>query len=101
MSKKFQREESILERLEQENRQLKAINRSLTKRLKSVSRGYRKFQDEENQDEKENIIKEAAKELQKMCWTCRVGKLNKVELGNRYYRKCDSCPYRTKTKATK
>ena len=101
MTKKYTREENINERLEQENRQLKQQVRFLSKRLKKTTRGFYKVQNEDNTDEKENIIEEAIKEIEKICWTCKVGVLAKVELLGRYWRKCGNCDYRTKAKPSK
>lgn len=100
MSKKYSRDENSLERLEKENRELKSQVRSLSSRLKKLTRGYYKFLDEENQDEKEVIIEKAFKEAEKVCWACRIGKLHKVDLGFRYFRQCNNCEYRTKSKPT-
>lgn len=98
MSKKFKREASVVERLEKENRELKALSKSLQKRLKKVSRGYYKFIEEEALEESTEALEKVTKELNKLCWECGVGNLIKVDLGPRYFRKCNNCPRRTKSK---
>ena len=98
MSKKQDREDRILERLQEENRTLKQINRSLQKKLKTLTKGYYKFLNAEGEEEEQEAVQEAKQTAQKICWTCQEGVLELVNLGIRYYRKCNSCTYRTKGK---
>lgn len=90
---KFKREQDELERLQEEVRTLKSTNRSLMKRLKKLNKGYYKLAEEEKLDEED--IPQVVK---KMCWDCTVGELIRIEVGNRYFRRCENCGKRTKTK---
>jgi hypothetical protein len=92
VSKKWAREEKIVERLERDNRELKATVRTLQKRLKKYSKGFPVEEYEE-----EVFHKELPKE--KICYSCRIGKLMYVDLGNRYLRACSNCEYKTRSKS--
>lgn len=81
-----------VERLEKQIRELKATNRSLERRLKKLNKGYYKIRDEGKIEEKD-IPKEV-----KICYSCRVGHLQLIDLGSRYYRQCNECKYHTKSK---
>lgn len=97
LSKRHEREERILERLTLENKELKQINRSLLKQVKKLSRGYRKFMAEDDESEKDAV--ECAKEIaKKMCWDCSEGEFKKIEIAGRYFRLCNVCGKRGKTK---
>lgn len=92
MTKKVDRELDLIERLEQENRELKSIKRSLEKRVKKLSRGYRKFLDADP-------LEEDNKEVQiqtKMCYDCKVGEYKLHIIANRRWRACTNCDKRGK-----
>lgn len=95
MTKKVDRELDLIERLEQENRELKSIKRSLEKRLKKLSRGYKAYLDKDL--EEEPLIK-APKEEVKHCWNCSTRTLEVKIVLNRRWRQCTSCDKRTKVK---
>lgn len=97
MARKYDREQDGLERLEKENRELKSLNRSLVKRITKLSRGYYKYLDRE-EDAKEEALEQVTKEVKKVCFSCGIGELKKVDLGNRYYRQCTNCPKKTRSK---
>lgn len=94
MAKKYQREEDYIESLEQKLRDLKSENRYLNKQLKKVTRGYRKYLNEEPVEE----IKKPSKDDPKDCWECSRGKLIVKVVLDRRFRECDVCGKRTKTK---
>lgn len=96
MSKRQDREDRILERLQEENKTLKQINRSLMKQVKKLGRGYRKFmlaQDEGEVDDAVEKVKAAAK---KMCFACGIGEYKEVIVMNRRWRQCSECGKRGK-----
>lgn len=93
MSKKYQREEKEIERLEEQVRDLKAQKRQLERRLKTISKGYRAYLD--NDLEEPTPIK---KEEKKMCWDCGVGEYKLHIIVNRRFRKCEYCGKRGKVK---
>lgn len=86
-------EEEEIERLQQEIRDLKAINRSLLRRLKKVDRDYHKALEE---DQEEPIVIKPSLSFPK-CPQCEEGKLIIVKNENisRQWKKCDNCKYRT------
>lgn len=98
MSRKSDREDRILERLQEENRTLKQVNRSLQKKLKTLTKGYYKFLNSDSQEEEQEAVFEAKQVAGKICWDCKVGTLQLIDLVSRYYRQCDNCSKRTKSK---
>lgn len=98
--KKYEREDKIIDRLERENRELKNHIRGLTASIRKLNKGYNKFLFEDK--EKEAVVS-AKKIAKKICYVCHVGSMEKVSLGNRYFRKCtnEGCENRTKTKEEK
>jgi membrane protease subunit (stomatin/prohibitin family) len=98
MSKRQDREEKVIERLEAENRTLKQINRSLMKRVKKLGRGYRKFMLAQDEGEEQDAVEAARIAAKKMCFQCGMGEYKKVEIANRYFRMCKECGKRGKTK---
>ena len=69
--KKFD-EDDELERLRQENRELKSLNRSLLKRLKKLDRHYEEVIEEAEKEESKE--KETAKK-ENVCPKCHEGQL--------------------------
>lgn len=99
MSKKYERQQDDLERLEKELREYKAENKALRKKLKVVNKGYYKYlvaSDKAEQEEASEQIKAIAI---KICYSCNIGNLKLMILGNRYIRKCTNCDYHTKSKS--
>lgn len=92
------REEKTIDRLERENRELKGLCRSLQKRLKKVSKGYNQFLEEDGIEETSAALTKVTAELEKICFDCGIGSMIKVDLGTRYYRACNNCTRRTKSK---
>ncbi len=98
MSKRHEREQRITERLQLENRKLKSENKTLRRKMRELSKGYYKFMVAEDTEEEQEAVQEAKATAQKICWTCKEGILELVNLGVRYYRQCSSCTYRTRGK---
>lgn len=90
---KHEREEKIVDRLNKENRELKAECRRLRKWLKQLNKGFKKLEDDEVIEEKH-----IPEEMKKICFACARGELKLVILGPRYVRACNFCDYRTKGK---
>ena len=91
MSRKSDREDRLLERLQEENRTLKQINRSLMKQVKKLNRGYLKFTEAETKEEEKEAIKEAKEVAKKICWDCGTGEYKEIIIMNRRFRKCQDC----------
>lgn len=94
---KFKREDDENERLQKQVRELKVINRSLTKKLTKLSKGYYKFLSQEEEEDKEAALEKVTQEVKKTCWDCG-GNYNKHTILNRTYRLCDRCGKKGKTK---
>lgn len=87
---KWQREDKIQERLEQENRELKKEVHRLHKLVKKLNRGYHKLV-EEDLVEEEHI----PAEIIKKCWDCN-GEYKEIIIMNRRFRQCQQCGKRGK-----
>lgn len=96
MKNKRKTEDDKIESLEKQIRDLKSEKRSLEKRLKKISRGYKSYLD---RDEPLDVPKQ---EAEKVCFSCGTGKLIKITVLNRSWQECDhpGCNKRTKTKIT-
>ena len=96
MSRKQQREIDLVDRLEKENRELKALVRSLQKRLKKVDRDYKveleTASKERQMEEDERIVKPAAKK----CDACGKGHHFEVDILGRIFINCSSCDYKAR-----
>lgn len=90
MAKK--KDDSEIDRLEQQVRELKSINRSLMKRLKKVDRHYKDVINEPAEPEQE---KEGTK---RTCPNCERGEITEVDLLGRIFERCSVCDWRSKTK---
>lgn len=88
MTKKYEREENLIEQLEKQIRELKSINRQLLKKLKVLNRGYHKFLIEDGENE---AVEEAQEIAKKICWDCNIGNYELVIIANRRFRKCSEC----------
>lgn len=92
MSKKHEREQKVLDRLQRENRELKQEIKSLRNSVRRLNKGFHRLADDDVIEEKEVPIEA------KICYDCSVGHLQKVSILGRYWRQCNNCPKRTKTK---
>lgn len=81
------------ERLLQENRELKALNRSLLKQLKKKSKGkHRGYQiDVDKEKDEEEFI-----DMKNLCPSCGKSNLREMNLGPKKITICDLCKYRSK-----
>ena len=93
MAKK--KNEDEIDRLEEQIRELKSINRSLMKRLKKVDRHYKDVINEREEDS--DTEKERTK---RTCSHCERGELTEVNLLGRVFERCTVCDWRSKTKKT-
>ncbi|NJO65345.1 MAG: hypothetical protein HC836_46815 [Richelia sp. RM2_1_2] len=98
MSKKFEREQKIVDRLERENRELKQKLRQLTNSIRRLSKGHKKLQEIE---EPEELKREVRKVAEKICFECNLGTLQLQTILDKYYRSCNNCNYRTRAKNLK
>lgn len=100
MGRKHDRDEEIVDRLERENRELKALNRSLMRRLKKVDKAYRAKQElVEAEEEKVSRREDERAEEKKIgnCPKCRENDLKEINLGRKVYMTC-KCGYRQAVK---
>lgn len=91
MTKKFDRQESENDRLQKELRELKAINRSLLKQVKKLTKGYYKHLADEEQNKEENIEEFVEHTVNKICWDCGTGEYKEIIVINRRWRQCQNC----------
>jgi hypothetical protein len=91
------------ESLEREVKDLKALNRSLMRRLKKLDRNFKAIEEltdsERHEDDKEVAKEEQTKATR--CPKCYQGKLVDVTFMNRTLKKCSQCDYRTKAVVSK
>lgn len=87
--------DEYVESLEKEVKELKSLNRQLTKRLKKLDRNFKAVEQLTSQ-EKEEADKEIAKEKSQRCPACHEGKLHEIKIMDRILKKCSACEYRTK-----
>jgi len=97
MGRKKSEEEDYIEQLEDQIRTLKAINKSLVRRLKKIDKKftYHEFEETDTQikfDSNEKNIKPRL--LQ--CPFCKKNELEQFEVAGRRIGKCNSCGKRTK-----
>lgn len=93
MSKRVDREDRYIQRLEEEIRELKKTKKSLEKRIKKLSRGYRAYLDKDFEEESD-----PKQEEKKICWECGVGEYKLYVILNRRWRACSECGKRGKVK---
>jgi len=91
MAKK--KDDSEIDRLEQQVRELKSINRSLMKRLRKVDRHYKEVINEPEEDR--GPQEERGK---RTCLHCSRGEITEVNLLGRVFERCTVCDWRSKTK---
>ena len=97
-SKKDKREQDIVERLERENRELKAINRSLMKQLKKMAKGINKEEVEQALERLEDNNVQPKKEHEPeepLCPECNRKGLKEVIVAGRLFRRCDICSWKS------
>lgn len=94
-AKKHTREEDYVEKLEKEIRELKAINRSLTRQLKKRSRGINKDAYEEALTEVENGTKEKGRKREPDCPACGKGFIKEFDIAGRVFGRCNVCEHKT------
>jgi hypothetical protein len=101
------RKDDEIGRLEQEVRDLKAVNRSLLKRLKKLNRGFRKERGEEETPKRNSTKKPRKVEPDddkpyippsRKCPDCEKGEVVEFCVLDRRWEQCTICDRRTKTK---
>lgn len=98
MGKKRNREQDIVERLEQELRDEKAINRALTRRLKKVDRDFRAQLEEANREL--HLHEDAPKKPKgKPCESCQDGEIYKGKIVGFDYELCTKCSFKKRIKS--
>ena len=80
MSKRWEREEKIIERLNNENKKLRLENRHLLKKLKQANKGYYKFL---TSDTENHGVDEIIKVAIKICYDCSIGNYKEIIVANR------------------
>jgi hypothetical protein len=81
------------ERLYNENRELKKLNRSLLKQLKKKSKGKHRGYQVDIHDEKDE---EEFIEIKNLCPSCGKSNLREMNLGPKRIKICDLCKFRSK-----
>lgn len=99
--KKFTEDDEI-ERLREEIRELKSVNRSLLKRLKKIDRNYEeRLEEEREKDFKETFEKKETKK-ESLCPKCAKGQLKvNSDIPGRIITSCETCEYRETKKVPK
>ena len=97
MGRNKRTDENQVESLERKIRELKSINRSLMKRLKNVSRGYKRYLSEDL-DTPEEQSEKPKHEAEKVCFQCGKGIMEIKIILNRRWRECSVCSNRTTVK---
>lgn len=95
MSRRQDREDRLLERLQTENKELKQLNRSLMKKVKSLSKGYYKFMVAQDEEQEKEAVQEAKETAKKLCYECS-GEYKEIIIVNRRFRQCQDCGKRGK-----
>jgi septal ring factor EnvC (AmiA/AmiB activator) len=96
-SRKSKREQDEVTRLEKEIRELKALNRSLTKQLKKFAKGIYKqeaLEALEKLEEVEQVKKEDPNRLPP-CPSCGRNGLSETILAGRHFRNCSICDWKS------
>lgn len=102
------KERSKEDELEEENRHLKSIIRSLQKQIKKLSKGNRKVEEleellKEDQIQKESSTSILQKDKRERCPKCKTGTLEEAELGKYKLMLCrgSGCNYRQRSPTQK
>ena len=88
MARKKNEDERQIKLLEEQIRELKAVNRILHRKLKRINKGYRKYR-EEKEPEEELVVEEKMK-----CPDCS-SDVKTHDLMGRYWDYCTSCGWRS------
>lgn len=94
-NRRGKRQENEIERLEKEIRELKAINRSLLKQLKKLSKGINKDVYNEALNEVENGTKKEKDDRAGDCPECNRKALKEVVIAGRLFYRCSICEYKS------
>ena len=86
------REEDTVDRLERENRELKAVNRQLQKRLKKVDRRF-KAKREMIETKEERELDKAEEKRPGDCPRCKENDITEIDMGVKTYETC-RCGFR-------
>ena len=96
-AKRYEKEQDQIELLEKENRELKAINRSLLKQLKKLSRGINKEEYDKAIEEINEVKKEPDQSSHvKKCPECSRASLTEFIIAGRLFERCNICDYKSK-----
>lgn len=88
-----------IDRLNQEIRELKSLNRSLMKRLKKIDREYYEALENTEEDDEIESAKFESETLKAIqCPDCNKGVLTVTTLAGRQFSRCNMCDYRSKAK---
>lgn len=91
MSKKYEREERLIERLQTEAKKLKSENKTLRRKLHELSKGYYKFMVAQDDEQEQEAVYEAKEVAKKICYDCRIGDYKEIIILNRRWRQCQNC----------
>jgi vacuolar-type H+-ATPase subunit I/STV1 len=94
------KDEDPVEKLEKEVRQLKALNRSLQKRLKKIDRQYAKTLELEEESKEEELKKAQEPNVSHKvpCEHCGKGYVEETNLLGRVFLKCTTCDFKGRKK---
>lgn len=95
MSKRWEREERIIDRLNIENKKLKSENKTLRRKLRELSKGYYRFMVAEDEAQEKEAAEQAKEVAQKLCYECH-GEYKEIIVVNRRFRQCQDCGKRGK-----
>ena len=94
--KKKRSKEDYTDKLEKEIRELKAINRSLMRQLKKISKGINKEAYDNALEELElSNEKKETKPQRNKCSECGKGTIVEVNIVGRIFHRCDTCGYKS------
>jgi hypothetical protein len=96
MSKRFDRENRVVERLQEENKKLKSENKQLLKRLREATKGYYRYMVADGFDQEQEALKEVKEIAKKICYDCQIGEYKEIIIINRRFRECQNCGKRGK-----
>lgn len=92
---KDKREEDEVDRLLKENRELKSINRSLTKQLKKLAKGIHRQEALEVLETVEDAPKKEESDKSRECPNCSRNQLKEIIVAGRLFHRCDICDYKS------
>jgi hypothetical protein len=95
MSKRKNKEEDEVEKLEKEIRELKSLNRSLLRRLRKIDKGFNEYVKEANHEEEEEP--RTPPERRSLCSSCGRSELTNITVAGRCFKRCELCGWRSKT----